>query len=183
MPASPTNYPPRLKAMVEAGPPEWGSRRRRRPLHLAGRGPARTARHVADPQRKGSRFQLGRGQGHFPLRPAPPWSPGTPGLSPLGPRPKSWRSFWDVQDLPRPARPLQAIPTTTTRRRCSRPAQRCADIYPVTDDKVETRHGKDPRVEAERQNLVGSCGAQPPQLLSSGELAMYFALVPDACSR
>jgi putative spermidine/putrescine transport system substrate-binding protein len=87
--------------------------------------------------------------------------------------PKSWKDFWDVKTFPGPrglykffyynyeAAPLAAGTPP-------------ADVYPMTDDKVKLAMDKIRELKPNVKNWW-TAGAQPPQLLSSGELAMSSA--------
>ena len=171
VPASPTNYA-KLKAMVEVGAAGMGPRQRRRPLHLARRGPARTARHVADPQRQGARRQLGAPKGIFTSTGATvvAWNTKT---FPEGAGPKSWKDFWDVKTFPGPRGLYKAFYYNYEAALLAAGTAR-ADIYPVTEDKVKLAMEK---IRELKPNIKvwWTAGAQPPQLLSSGELAMSSA--------
>ena len=150
-----------------------GPRRRRRPLHLARRGPARTARHVADPQRKGSQFQ-GRitPKGIFTSTGATVVAWNTKAF-PDGAGPKSCEGFLGRQDLPGARGLYKPFYYNYEAALLAAGAAR-ADVYPVTDDKVKLAMEK---IRELKPNIKvwWTAGAQPPQLLSSGELAMSSA--------
>ena len=72
--------------------------------------------------------------------------------------------------------------TTTTRPRCSPPARRATRSIPVTDDKMKLVFDKLREIKP-HVKVWWTAGAQPPQLLSSGELALSLGVDRAASSR
>jgi putative spermidine/putrescine transport system substrate-binding protein len=171
VPASPTNYA-KLKAMVEAGPPEWDL------VDVGGRFIWQGADLLEPldmsliPNAKALDSSWVAAKGIFTSTGATVVAWNTKAF-PAGAEPKSWKDFWDVKTFPGPRglyKPFYynyeaALLAAGTAR---------ADIYPVTDDKVKLAMEK---IRELKPNIKvwWTAGAQPPQLLSSGELAMSSA--------
>jgi putative spermidine/putrescine transport system substrate-binding protein len=171
VPASPTNYA-KLKAMVEAGPPEWDL------VDVGGRFIWQGADLLEPldmsliPNAKALDSGWVAPKGIFTSTGATVVAWNTKAF-PAGAEPKSWKDFWDVKAFPGPRglyKPFYynyeaALLAAGTAR---------ADVYPVTDDKVKLAMEK---IRELKPNIKvwWTAGAQPPQLLSSGELAMSSA--------
>lgn len=92
---------------------------------------------------------------------------------PSGKEPKSWADFWNVKDFPGPR-------TLYSRMYYNYEAALMAagvprdQVYPVTEDKVRKMFQK---LEEIKPNVAvwWTAGAQPPQLLSTGEVTMAMA--------
>lgn len=87
--------------------------------------------------------------------------------------PESWADFWDVQRRPG-ARGLYKYIYYNYEAALRAAGLTEAEMYPVTDEKVDIMFGKMAEIKPHVAVWWGS-GAQPPQLLSSGELAMSSA--------
>lgn len=171
VPASPTNYA-KLKAMVEAGQPEWdlvdvGGRfiwqgaDLLEPLDMAliPNAKALDARWVAP-------------KGIFTSTGATVVAWSTKAF-PEGAGPKSWKDFWDVKAFPGP-RGLYKPFYYNYEAALLAAGTPHDDVYPVTDDKVKLAMDKVRELKP-NVRVWWTAGAQPPQLLSSGELAMSSA--------
>ena len=169
--ASPTNYA-RLRAMVEAGAPEWDL------VDVGGRfifqGPELL--EPLDMSLIPNARALDPGwvtpKGIFTSTGATVVAWNTRAF-PEGRAPRSWRDFWNVRDFPGPRglyRPLyynyEAALLSTGMDR--------AQVYPVTPEKVRTAIERLREIKP-HVRVWWTTGAQPPQLLSSGELAMSSA--------
>lgn len=87
--------------------------------------------------------------------------------------PSGWADFWDVARFPGP-RGLYGPMYYNYEIALLAAGLTAAEIYPVTDEKVDAMFGK--LAELKPHIAVWwTAGAQPPQLLSSGELAMSSA--------
>ena len=175
--ASPTNYA-KLKAMVEAGSPEW------------------------DLVDVGGRFIF---QGADLLEPLdmalipnaktldPGWVTPKGIFTSTGATVIAWNTKAFPEDKapgllegllgrarPSPARAASTSPsTTTTRPRCSRPACRATEVYPVTDEKVKLAMDKLRELKP-HVKVWWTAGAQPPQLLVDRRARHVVRLVrPD----
>jgi len=84
--------------------------------------------------------------------------------------PESWADFWDVKRFPG-ARGLYKYFYYNYEAALLAAGVRRDEIYPVTPEKVEMALGKIKEIKPNVSVWWGS-GAQPPQLLSSGELAL-----------
>jgi putative spermidine/putrescine transport system substrate-binding protein len=171
VPASPTNYA-KLKAMVQPGPPEWDL------VDVGGRFIWQGADYLEPldmsliPNAKSLDPSWVAPKGIFTSTGATVIAWNTSAF-PEGKGPKSWKDFWDVKTFPGPRglyKPFYynyeaALLAAGTARK---------DIYPVTDDKVKLAMDKIKELKP-HVKVWWTAGAQPPQLLSSGELAMASA--------
>lgn len=87
--------------------------------------------------------------------------------------PTSWKDFWDVKTFPGP-RGLYKPFYYNYEAALLAAGVKYADVYPVTDDKVKIAMDKLRELKP-HVKVWWTAGAQPPQLLSSGELAMSSA--------
>lgn len=87
--------------------------------------------------------------------------------------PTSWKDFWDVQGFPG-ARGLYKPFYYNYEAALLAAGLDRSEIYPVTDEKVQEAFGKIKELKP-HITVWWSSGAQPPQLLSSGELALSSA--------
>lgn len=168
--ASPTNYA-KLKAMVESGSPEWdlvdvGGRfiwqgaDLLEPLDMALIPNAKTL----DPGWVAPK-------GIFTSTGATVVAWNTKAFPDKGPT--SWKDFWDVKAFPGP-RGLYKPFYYNYEAALLATGMPHSDIYPVTDDKVKLAMDKIRELKP-NVKVWWTAGAQPPQLLSTGELAMSSA--------
>jgi len=87
--------------------------------------------------------------------------------------PESWADFWDVKRRPG-ARGLYKPIYYNYEAALRAAGMTEAEMYPVTDEKIDIMFGKMEEIKPD-VSVWWSSGAQPPQLLSSGELAMSSA--------
>ena len=87
--------------------------------------------------------------------------------------PESWADFWDVQRFPGP-RGLYKYFYYNYEAALLAAGVKPEEIYPLTPEKAEMALGKIAEIKPNVSVWWGS-GAQPPQLLSSGELALSSA--------
>ena len=87
--------------------------------------------------------------------------------------PASWKDFWDVKAFPGPRGLYKPFYYNYEAALLAAGVPR-ADVYPVTDDKVKMALDKLRELKP-HVKVWWSAGAQPPQLLASGELAMSSA--------
>ncbi|HXV25343.1 MAG TPA: ABC transporter substrate-binding protein [Alphaproteobacteria bacterium] len=92
---------------------------------------------------------------------------------PDGNTPQSWVDFWDVKRFPGPRGLYKPFYYNYEAALLAAGLKR-EEIYPVTDERVEMAIGKLKELKPNVQ-VWWSSGAQPPQLLSSGELALSSA--------
>lgn len=92
---------------------------------------------------------------------------------PAGSEPKSWKDFWNVKDFPGP-RSLYSrfyYNYEAALRAADVPAD---EIYPATDEKVKLALEKLAEIKP-HVSVWWTAGAQPPQLLATGEVVMALA--------
>lgn len=87
--------------------------------------------------------------------------------------PQSWADFWDVDRFPGP-RSLYAEFTYNYEAALRAAGLKVEEIYPYTPEKRDIVYGKIRELKPQIA-LFWDSGAQPPQLLSTGELAMSSA--------
>lgn len=87
--------------------------------------------------------------------------------------PQSWADFWDVKRFPGP-RGLYKRFYYNYEAACLAAGMTAEEIYPATDKTVEVAMGKLKELKPHVSVWWGS-GAQPPQLLSSGEIVLSSA--------
>lgn len=92
---------------------------------------------------------------------------------PAGQEPQSWEDFWNVKDFPGP-RSLYTRMYYNYEAALSAAGVPRDEIYPATDEKIEMALAK---LEEIRPHIAvwWNSGAQPPQLLSTGEVTMALA--------
>jgi putative spermidine/putrescine transport system substrate-binding protein len=171
VPASPTNYA-KLKAMVESGKPEWdlvdvGGR-----FIWQGADLLETLDMSLIPNAKALDADWVSQKGIFTSTGATVVAWNTKAF-PEGKGPKSWKDFWDVKNFPGPRGLYKPFYYNYEAALLAAPMAH-KDIYPVTEDKVKLAMDK---VRELKPNVKvwWTAGAQPPQLLSTGELAISSA--------
>ncbi len=87
--------------------------------------------------------------------------------------PQSWADFWDVARFPGP-RGLYSEFTYNYEAALLAAGLKADEIYPVTPEKIEQAFAKIREIKP-HVTVWWSSGAQPPQLLSTGELALSSA--------
>ncbi|HLI10305.1 MAG TPA: ABC transporter substrate-binding protein [Alphaproteobacteria bacterium] len=87
--------------------------------------------------------------------------------------PTSWKDFWDVKTFPGP-RGLYKQLYYNYEAALLAAGTKFDEVYPVTDEKVKLALAKLGEIKP-HVKVWWSAGAQPPQLLSTGELAMSSA--------
>jgi len=87
--------------------------------------------------------------------------------------PTSWKDFWDVKTFPGARGLYKALYYNYEAALLAAGTPR-ADVYPVTDDKAKLAFEKLREIKP-AVKVWWSAGAQPPQLLSTGELALSSA--------
>ena len=87
--------------------------------------------------------------------------------------PQSWKDFWDVKNFPGP-RGLYKPFYYNYEAALLAAGLKPAEVYPVTEDKAKQAMAKIGELKP-HVKVWWTAGAQPPQLLSSGELAMSSA--------
>jgi putative spermidine/putrescine transport system substrate-binding protein len=92
---------------------------------------------------------------------------------PGGKGPQSWKDFWDVKNFPG-ARGLYKLFYYNYEAALLAAGLKREEIYPATDEKVKQAIAKCQEIKP-HVKVWWTAGAQPPQLLSSGELAISSA--------
>lgn len=87
--------------------------------------------------------------------------------------PQSWKDFWDVKTFPG-ARSLYQRFFYNYEAALMAAGTKPSEVYPATDEKVQLAFDKLAEIKP-HVKVWWSAGAQPPQLLSSGEVAMASA--------
>jgi putative spermidine/putrescine transport system substrate-binding protein len=168
--ASPTNYA-KLRAMVDAGSPEWDL------VDTGGRFIFEGADYLEPldmaliPNAKALDPGWVTPKGIFTSTGATIIAWNTKAIP--GPGPQSWKDFWDVKTFPG-GRGLYKPFYYNYEAALLAAGLARADIYPVTDEKVQMAIGKLKELKP-HVTTWWTAGAQPPQLLASGELAMSSA--------
>ena len=169
--ASPTNYA-KIKAMVEAGAPEWdlvdvGGR-----FIDQGKDMLETLDMSLIPNAKNLDPGWVTSRGIFTSTGATAiaWNTKT---FPEDKGPQSWKDFWDVKTFPG-ARGLYKQLYYNYEAALLAAGVPRNQIYPVTDDKIKLVFQKLNEIKP-HVKVWWTAGAQPPQLLSSGELALCSA--------
>jgi putative spermidine/putrescine transport system substrate-binding protein len=169
--ASPTNYA-KLKAMVEAKSPEWDL------VDVGGRFIFEGAEFLEPldmsliPNAKALDPGWVTPKGIFTSSGATVIAWNTKAF-PADKGPSSWKDFWDVKAFPG-ARGLYKSFYYNYEAALLAAGTKPADVYPVTDDKVKQAFDKLAELKP-NVKVWWTAGAQPPQLLSSGELALSSA--------
>ena len=169
--ASPTNYA-KIKAMVEAGAPEWdlvdvGGR-----FIDQGKDMLETLDMSLIPNAKNLNPGWVTSRGIFTSTGATAIAWNTKAF-PEDKGPTSWKDFWDVKAFPGP-RGLYKQLYYNYEAALLAAGVPCNQIYPVTDDKIKVVFEKLREIKP-HVKVWWTAGAQPPQLLSSGELALCSA--------
>jgi putative spermidine/putrescine transport system substrate-binding protein len=89
---------------------------------------------------------------------------------PAGKGPQSWKDFWDVKNVPGP-RGLYKLMYYNYEAAMLAAGVKESEMYPVTPEKAKQAIAKVKEIKP-HVKVWWTAGAQPPQLLSSGELAM-----------
>lgn len=92
---------------------------------------------------------------------------------PEGKGPESWKDFWDVKTFPGPRGLYKSLYYTYEAAMLGAGVSR-AEVYPLTDEKVKLCFARLTELKP-HVKVWWTAGAQPPQLLASGELAMSSA--------
>jgi putative spermidine/putrescine transport system substrate-binding protein len=169
--ASPTNYA-KIKAMVESGAPEWDL------VDVGGRftSQGKDLLEPLDMSLIPNAKALDPGwvtpTGIFTSTGATVIAFNTAAF-PADQGPKSWKDFWDVKAFPG-ARGLYKQFYYNYEAALLAAGIARADVFPVTDDKVKLAFEKLREIKPHVTVWWGA-GAQPPQLLATGELAISSA--------
>ena len=170
VPASPTNYA-KLKAMVEAGQPEWDL------VDVGGRFIWQGADLLEplDMSLIPNARNLDPGwvapKGIFTSTGATVVAWNTKAFPDKGP--SSWKDFWDVKTFPGPRGLYKPFYYNYEAALLAAGTPR-DQVFPVTEDKVKLAMEKIRELKP-HVKMWWTAGAQPPQLLSTGELAMSSA--------
>ena len=92
---------------------------------------------------------------------------------PEGKGPQSWKDFWDVKTFPGPRGLYKSLYYTYEAAMLGAGVSR-TEVYPLTDEKVKLALARLTELKP-HVKVWWTAGAQPPQLLASGELAMSSA--------
>ncbi|MBV9754600.1 MAG: ABC transporter substrate-binding protein [Hyphomicrobiales bacterium] len=169
--ASPTNYA-KLKAMVEAGQPEWDL------VDVGGRFIWQGADLLEPldmsliPNAKALDKSWVASKGIFTSTGATVIAWNTKAF-PEGKGPKSWKDFWNVKDFPGPRGLYKPFYYNYEAALLAAGTPR-DQVFPVTDEKAKLAIEKIRELKPSIK-VWWTAGAQPPQLLTSGELAMSSA--------
>ncbi|MBS0558558.1 MAG: ABC transporter substrate-binding protein [Proteobacteria bacterium] len=168
---SPTNYA-KLKAMVESGKPEWDLVDTGGRFIWQGADLLETLDMSLIPNAKALDPGWMATKGIFSSTGATVIAWNTKAF-PEGKAPQSWKDFWDVKNFPGP-RGLYKPFYYNYEAALLAAGVVHKDIYPITDAKAKMAMGKIAELKP-HVKVSWSAGAQPPQFLSSGELAMSSA--------
>jgi len=169
--ASPTNYA-KIKAMVESGAPEWDL------VNVGGRfiDQGKDLLESLDmnliPNAKALDPGWVTSRGIFTSTGATVMAWNTKAF-PEDKGPNSWKDFWDVKAFPGPRGLYKQLYYNYEAALLAAGTPR-NQIYPVTDDKMKVVFEKMREIKP-HVTVWWTTGAQPPQLLSSGELALCSA--------
>ncbi|MGE0718664.1 MAG: ABC transporter substrate-binding protein [Alphaproteobacteria bacterium] len=169
--ASPTAYA-KLKAMVEAGQPEWDL------VDVGGRFIFQGADLLEPldmsliPNAKNLDPGWVTPKGIFTSTGATIIAWNTKAF-PADKGPTSWKDFWDVKAFPGPRGLYKPFYYNYEAALLAAGVPK-GEVFPVTDEKVKTAMAKLRELKP-HVKVWWTAGAQPPQLLSSGELAMSSA--------
>ena len=169
--ASPTNYA-KIKAMVEGGAPEWDL------VNVGGRfiDQGKDLLETLDMSLIPNARRLDPGwvtsRGIFTSTGATVMAWNTKAF-PEDKGPNSWKDFWDVRAFPGP-RGLYKQQYYNYEAALLAAGVPRNQIYPATDDKIKLVFEKLREIKP-HVKVWWTAGAQPPQLLSSGELALSSA--------
>ena len=169
--ASPTNYA-KIKAMVEGGAPEWDMVDVGGFFIWQGKDLLETLDMSLIPNAK--RLDPGwvTSRGIFTSTGATvmAWNTKT---FPEDKGPTSWKDFWDVKAFPGPRGLYKQLYYNYEAALLAAGVAR-TEVYPATEDKIKLVFEKLREIKP-HVKVWWSAGAQPPQLLSSGELALCSA--------
>jgi len=169
--ASPTNYA-KIKAMVESGAPEWDL------VNVGGRfiDQGKDMLQSLDMSLIPNAKKLDPGwvtsRGIFTSTGATVIAWNTKAF-PADKGPSSWKDFWDVRAFPGPRGLYRQLYYNYEAALLAAGTPR-SQIYPVTDDKIKLVFEKLREIKP-HVKVWWTTGAQPPQLLSSGELVLSSA--------
>ena len=169
--ASPTNYA-KIKAMVEGGTPEWDL------VDVGGRfiEQGKEMLETLDMSLIPNARKLDPGwvtsRGIFTSTGATVMAWNTKAFAD-NKGPTSWKDFWDVKAFPGPRGLYKQLYYNYEAALLAAGVAR-SEIYPVTDDKIKLVFEKLREIKP-HVNVWWTAGAQPPQLLSSGELVLCSA--------
>jgi putative spermidine/putrescine transport system substrate-binding protein len=169
--ASPTNYA-KIKAMVESNAPEWDL------VNVGGRfiDQGKDLLDTLDMSLIPNAKNLDPGwvtsRGIFTSTGATVVAWNTKSF-PEDKGPTSWKDFWDVKAFPGPRGLYKQLYYNYEAALLAAGTPR-SQIYPVTDDKIKLVFDKLREIKP-HVKVWWTAGAQPPQLLSSGELAVCSA--------
>lgn len=171
VPASPTNYA-KLKAMVEAGQPEWdlvdvGGR-----FVWQGADLLETLDMSLIPNAKALDAGWVAPKGIFTSTGATVIAWNTKAFA-EGKAPKNWKDFWNVKDFPG-ARGLYKPFYYNYEAALLAAGVPRNEVFPMTDEKAKLAIAKCAELKP-HVKVWWTAGAQPPQLLTSGELALSSA--------
>ena len=169
--ASPTNYA-KIKAMVEGGAPEWDL------VNVGGRF-IEQGKDLLEPLDmslipNSRRLDPGwvTSRGIFTSTGATVMAWNTKAFAD-NKGPTSWKDFWDVRAFPGPRGLYKQLYYNYEAALLAAGVPR-SEIYPATDDKIKLVFEKLREIKP-HVKVWWTTGAQPPQLLSSGELALSSA--------
>ena len=169
--ASPTNYA-KIKAMVEGGAPEWDL------VDVGGRfiDQGKDLLETLDMSLIPNAKRLDPGwvtsRGIFTSTGATVMAWNTKAF-PEDKGPASWKDFWDVKAFPGPRGLYKQLYYNYEAALLAAGVAR-SEIYPTTEDKIKLVFDKLREIKP-HVTVWWTAGAQPPQLLSSGELALSSA--------
>ncbi|MEZ5784418.1 MAG: ABC transporter substrate-binding protein [Rhizobiaceae bacterium] len=90
-----------------------------------------------------------------------------------GNEPRSWKDFWNVKDFPGPRSLYSGLHYNYEAALLAADVEK-KEVYPATEEKVKLAFAKLEEIKP-HVAVWWSAGAQPPQLLSTGEVAMAMA--------
>ncbi|MCC6869590.1 MAG: ABC transporter substrate-binding protein [Burkholderiales bacterium] len=169
--ASPTNYA-KIKAMVESGVPEWDLVNVGGRFIEQGKDFLETLDMSLIPNAKALDPGWVTSRGIFTSTGATVIAWNTKAF-PIGKGPASWKEFWDVKAFPGPRGLYKQLYYNYEAALLAAGTPR-NQVYPVTDDKIKLVFEKLREIRS-HVKVWWTAGAQPPQLLSSGELALSSA--------
>ena len=169
--ASPTNYA-KIKAMVQAGAPEWDLVNVGGRFIDQGKDVLETLDMSLIPNAKALDPGWVTSRGIFTSTGATVVAWNTKAF-PANKGPSSWKEFWDVKAFPGPRGLYKQLYYNYEAALLAAGTPR-DQIYPVTDEKIKLVFEKLREIKP-HVKVWWTAGAQPPQLLSSGELALSSA--------
>lgn len=169
--ASPTNYA-KIKAMVQSGAPEWDLVNVGGRFVYQGKDLLDTLDMSLIPNAKALDPGWVTSRGIFTSTGATVVAWSTKAF-PADKGPTSWKDFWDVKAFPGPRGLYKQLYYNYEAALLAAGTPRDR-IYPVTDEKIRLVFEKLREIKP-HVKVWWTAGAQPPQLLSSGELALSSA--------